>query len=64
MIKLKRDYTIATEAQWAAAEARMNRPPKEQIEEMVQAGIIDRQGNVLIRMPEFPSDEEQAEDET
>ena len=64
MIKVERDYTLFSEAEWDAIEARLNRPPKERFEAMIQAGIIDRQGNVLIRMPRFESDEEQAEDET
>ncbi len=33
------------------------RPPGELFEEMVRQGVIDRKGNVLLRMPEPPEPE-------
>ena len=44
---------IISDEAWAAAEAKRARPAQEQIDDLIRAGIIDKEGNVLIRMPIF-----------
>ncbi len=46
-----------TEAEWKSFLARRNRPPEERFQSLVDDGIIDEKGNVLIRMPFLASDE-------
>ncbi len=54
---------IFSDAEWEAIQARLNRPAQERFDELVEAGIIDREGKVLIRMPTFgPDEDEEAED--
>jgi hypothetical protein len=38
-----------------AIQERGNRPSREQYDEMIQRGAIDREGNVTIRRPEPPA---------
>ncbi len=60
-----RDHdSVFSEAEWKAIQARLDRPPKEQFEDMVRRGVIDRQGNVLIRMPYFGDENDEEDTET
>ena len=57
MIELRRHGEILGELARKSAEAWVNRPPQEQLDELVSLGIIDQEGNVLVSMPYLDSDE-------
>ncbi len=50
-----------SDAEWNSFLARLNRPAEERFQSMVDRGLIDKDGNVLIRMPSFGKDD--AEDD-
>ena len=56
MFELKNHRKVLGDAAAQAAEAWANRPPQEQFDELVRRGIIDKEGNVLVRMPYLDSD--------
>jgi len=58
----KYSESVEGDPEWKAFMARLNRPAQERIDELVKDGIIDRDGNVLIRMPIFGPDEEEAQE--
>ena len=43
-------------------DARRKRPPKERFDALVKKGIIDAEGNVLVRMPDGTRESETAEE--
>ena len=49
---------IMSDEAWEASRAWADRPAREKWDDLVRAGIIDEQGEVLIRKPTFGPDED------
>ena len=54
---------IMSDQAWASWQERANRPAREKWDDLVRAGIINEQGEVLVRMPTFGPDEDDDADE-
>lgn len=57
-------FGLFTPGEWEDVQARLNRPPNERFQALVDRGIIDAQGKVLVRMPYFPGDHDEPEEDS